>query len=105
MLVMDGSIPSDAYQLESVWRDPSTPTFAAKSDGVVKLQQAGIIPIEQARIEMGYSDVQRRQMREWDKDDPVSQMNALLLDGTAKANEQIGKVDPNAANGTSQKAA
>jgi len=105
MLVMDGSIPKDAYQLESVWRDPSTPTFAAKSDGVVKLQQAGIIPVEQARIEMGYSDVQRKQMREWDKDDPVAQMNALLLDGTAKTNEQIGKVDPNAANPASQKTA
>lgn len=105
MLVMDGTIPEDAYQLESVWRDPSTPTFAAKSDGVVKLQQAGIIPVEQARIEMGYSDVQRKQMREWDKDDPVAQMNALLLDGTAKTNQQIGKADPNAANGTPPKAA
>lgn len=105
MLVMDGEIPSDAYQLESVWRDPSTPTFAAKSDGVVKLQQAGIIPVEQARIEMGYSDVQRQQMRQWDKTDPVAQMNALLLDGTAKANEQIGKVDPNAADRASQKTA
>jgi hypothetical protein len=81
MLVMDGSVPKDAYQLESVWRDPSTPTFAAKADGVTKLYSAGIIPTEQARIEMGYTDVQRNQMREWDKENPMNQLNALLGPG------------------------
>jgi hypothetical protein len=97
MLVMDGSIPNDAYQLESVWRDPSTPTFAAKADGVVKLHAGGIIPTEQAQIEMGYSDVQRQQFRQWSKDDPIAQMNALLVDAQEKNNAQIGKADPNAA--------
>lgn len=89
MLVMDGSIPTDMNRLESVWRDPSTPTFASKADGVVKLHAEGIIPTEQARIEMGYTDVQRKQMSEWDKSDPTSQLNAILhppapaLPGTA----------------------
>jgi hypothetical protein len=79
MLVIDGSIPTDAYKLETVWRDPSTPTFAAKSDGITKLHQQGIIPTEQARIDLGYSDIQRKEMKKMDKDDPVSQLNQLLF--------------------------
>lgn len=78
MLVMDGKIPDDAYKLESVWRDPSTPTFAAKADGVTKLHAGGIIPTEQARIDMDYTDLQREQMRVWDKENPMNQLNALL---------------------------
>jgi hypothetical protein len=79
MLVIDGKIPTDAYKLETVWRDPSTPTFAAKADGVVKLHAEGVIPTEQARIEMGYSDIQREQMRAWDKDDPMGALGKLML--------------------------
>jgi len=95
MLVIDGSIPQDAYKLETVWRDPSTPTFAAKADGTVKLHQQGIVPTEQARIDLGYSDVQRKEMQKMDKSDPVSQLNQLLfqqdttqqgLDNQANAN-------------------
>lgn len=78
VLVMDGSIPTEMYRLESVWADPSTPTFASKADGVTKLHADGVIPTEQARIEMGYTDVQRKQMQEWDKSDPTSQLNAIL---------------------------
>lgn len=79
MLVIDGSIPQDSYKLETVWRDPSTPTFAAKSDGITKLHQQGIIPTEQARIDLGYSDVQRKEMSKMDKSDPVSQLNQLMM--------------------------
>lgn len=79
ILVIDGTIPKDAYRLEAVWRDPSTPTFAAKADGVVKLHAQGIIPTEQARIEMGYGDVQREQMRKWDQDDPMGALAKLMI--------------------------
>lgn len=81
MLVIDGSIPDDAYKLETVWRDPSTPTFSAKADGTVKLAQAGIVPIEQARVDLGYTDVQREQMRKFDKDNPMGQLNTVLNAG------------------------
>lgn len=83
MLVIDGSIPRDAYKLETVWRDPSTPTFAAKADGTTKLHAAGIIPTEQARIDLGYSDLQRKEMQKMDKNDPVSMMNQLLFQNDA----------------------
>ncbi len=105
MLVIDGSIPRDSYKLETVWRDPSTPTFAAKADGTTKLHAAGIIPTEQARIDLGYSDIQRQNMSKMDKSDPVSQLNQLLfqqdttqqgLDNQAEANA-TRNVRPNSA--------
>lgn len=99
MLVIDGSIPDDAYKLETVWRDPSTPTFAAKADGVVKLAQAGILPIEQAREDLGYSDVQREQMRQWDKENPMGQLNTVLNAGfVADQSKASQQARPNNAN-------
>ena len=52
--------------LETVWRDPSTPTIAQKADAVVKLVQAGVLPIEQARVDLGYTQEQRSRMTEMD---------------------------------------
>lgn len=84
MLIMDKTLPTDAHRLETVWRDPATPTFAAKADAVVKLVSANtasgeqLLPNEQARIELGYSVEQRRQMRTWDKQSPRRTLNELL---------------------------
>ncbi|ASZ75445.1 portal protein [Mycobacterium phage Kimona] len=76
--VMKGSeIPAEYYRMESIWRDPSTPTYAAKADAAVKLygQGMGVIPKERARIDMGYSVEERRQMREWDEEeDAIGQL-------------------------------
>lgn len=55
-----------ARSLETIWRDPSTPTVAQVADAVVKKVQAGIIPIEQAREDLGYSPEQRARMLEMD---------------------------------------
>jgi len=55
-----------ARGLETQWRDPSTPTVAQKADAVVKLVQTGILPIEQAREDLGYSQEQRNRMVEQD---------------------------------------
>lgn len=103
MLVIDGSIPRDAYKLETVWRDPSTPTFAAKADGTTKLHAAGIIPTEQARIDLGYSDIQRKEMSKMDKSDPVSQLNQLLF--TQEATQQGLDNQANAASTVQQRPA
>ncbi len=99
MLVIDGSIPRDAYKLETVWRDPSTPTFAAKADGTVKLHQQGIVPTKQARIDLGYTDIQIAEMEKMDKDDPVSQLNQLLFqnDATQQGLDNQSKQADNAA--------
>ncbi|WP_329177821.1 phage portal protein [Streptomyces sp. NBC_01477] len=57
-----------ALSLETVWRDPSTPTQAQKADAAVKLVQQGIIPVEQAREDLGYTAVQRERMRQMDEE-------------------------------------
>jgi hypothetical protein len=105
MLVIDGSIPQDSYKLETVWRDPSTPTFAAKSDGITKLHQQGIIPTEQARIDLGYSDVQRKEMQKMDKDDPVSQLNQLLFTQEATQQGLDNQANANAARNVQSRSA
>ncbi|MFJ3793890.1 phage portal protein [Kitasatospora sp. NPDC090091] len=64
LLVRDGEVAPSARSLETVWRDPSTPTYAQKADAVVKLHSAGILPTEQAWEDLGYSAEQRRRMRE-----------------------------------------
>jgi hypothetical protein len=78
--VMTGDIPSDMYRMETVWRDPSTPTYAAKADAAVKLfgNGLGVIPKEQARLDMGYSISERDQMRRWDdEENPMGQLAAM----------------------------
>lgn len=55
-----------ALKLETVWRDPSTPTIAQKADAVTKLVQTGVLPIEQARADLGYTQEQRDRMLEMD---------------------------------------
>ncbi|GGO59098.1 hypothetical protein GCM10010910_01260 [Microbacterium nanhaiense] len=59
--------------IETLWRDPSTPTIAQKADAIVKLVQAkdasgrSIVPIEQAREDLGYTPMQQSDMRDWDQ--------------------------------------
>jgi hypothetical protein len=79
-----GDVPPDYYRMESVWRDPSTPTYASKADAATKLYAngLGVIPKERARIDMGYSIVEREEMKVWDsQESPVSAM-AGLYNGT-----------------------
>lgn len=79
MMLMDGgTLAPEAYRMETIWRDPSTPTYAAKADAVTKLVASGIIPVERARIDLGYSEVERAEMRRWDSYSAVSQLSALL---------------------------
>lgn len=84
MLVMDNELPADSHRLETVWRNAATPTFAAVADAVVKLASATtqsgeqLLPNEQARIELGYSVEDRRQMRQWDQESPRQTIARVL---------------------------
>ncbi|MFH9977936.1 phage portal protein [Streptomyces sp. NPDC017179] len=66
--IRDGDWDPRATRLETLWRDPSTPTFAQKADAVTKLVQVGLLPIEQGREDLGYTAVQRERMRQMDSD-------------------------------------
>jgi hypothetical protein len=79
--VMNGgmqSLPPNFYRMEAVWRDPSTPTFAAQADAAVKAygNGAGVIPKERARIDMGYSPIEREQMMVWDQQEMAGLLGA-----------------------------
>lgn len=78
LLVADGSLPEGASRLETVWRDASTPTVAQRADAVVKLRAAGIIPLSQARADLGYSAEQIELMEAEDR-----QAAARILAGDA----------------------
>lgn len=55
-------------QMETLWADPATPTYAQKADAVTKLHAAGILPTEQAWEDLGYSSAQQARMRQMQSD-------------------------------------
>jgi hypothetical protein len=91
-------IKPELYRMETVWRDPSTPTYAAKADAAAKLynQGLGIIPKERARIDSGYSIAEREEMRKWDEqENPVGQLAAMYGQKPAgQAPSDQTKTDP-----------
>lgn len=52
-------LPTDLRGMETIWRDPETPTVAQTADAAVKLFMAGIIDAEQAQEDIGLTPVQR----------------------------------------------
>jgi hypothetical protein len=76
-------LPPEAYGMETVWRDPSTPTEAQKADAAVKKYQSKIVPLEQSRIDLGYTDKERTQMRQWDAEDAAREQASAPGDPVA----------------------
>lgn len=65
LLIQHGGVPDRARKIETVWRNPATPTMAAQTDAAVKLVSAGIIPPEsEVALEMvGLTEAQRQRVR------------------------------------------
>lgn len=93
-----GEIPPDYYRMESVWADPSTPTYAAKADAASKLYAngQGVIPKEQARIDMGYSSADRENMRGWDEEEASLGLGMVgtMYDGPAPSTPKSAAAQP-----------
>lgn len=64
----------ETRQVETIWRDPSTPTVAQRADATTKLVTTkdssgrSIVPIDMAREDLGYTPSQRDRMREMDEE-------------------------------------
>lgn len=95
---------SDRRELRLVqtdWRSAATPTKAQEADAIVKLVQArdaqgrSILPLEQARIDLGYSQSARDEMREMDK----RAMQDPYLDRALRDLDEIDDDDAPAAGG------
>jgi hypothetical protein len=62
--VRDGEPPDKTRRIETVWRNPATPTVAAQVDATVKLVQAEILPADSdVALEMaGFTETQRQRI-------------------------------------------
>jgi hypothetical protein len=65
LLIQTGSVPDRARQIESVWRNPATPTLAAQTDAATKLVQTDILPPDSdVTLEMvGLTEAQRQRVQ------------------------------------------
>jgi hypothetical protein len=82
----DEQLPTEYFSMESVWRDPATPTYAAKADAAVKLwaNGTGLLPRRQARLDLGYTLSQIEKMEMWDaEDDPFRGMAQGIVSAPA----------------------
>lgn len=76
--ILTGEWSDQARSLDTMWRDPSTPTVAQKADAAVKLAgNRPILPVEQVREDLGYTPEQRRRMREMDDREQRALMEGL----------------------------
>lgn len=78
MLIVDGKVPEEANRMEAIWRDPATPTYAARVDAVCKLVASGILTPEAAWEELGWSSEKRKHYRELSSDDPLTRLVASM---------------------------
>jgi hypothetical protein len=88
MLVRDGkgNVDPRAMQLETIWRDPATPTFAQKADAVVKLKTAGLLPEEAAWEELGYSATKIARLKQM-RDEELTRITTMDLHALSTAHE------------------
>lgn len=67
-MIADGSnaenVNPELTRIETMWRNPETPTRAQTADAVVKLHGVGILPTEAAWEELGYSRTRRVELAE-----------------------------------------
>lgn len=66
MRIETGAWDPKARSLETIFRNPATPTVAQQADATVKLVTAKIIPVEQAREDLGYGPIARQRMADMD---------------------------------------
>jgi hypothetical protein len=58
LLARDAELPKGAMSMETIWRDPETPTIAQKADAAVKLYAEGIVDLRQTLEDLGYTPQQ-----------------------------------------------
>ncbi len=99
MVIKGGEVPPDYYRMESIWADPSTPTYAAKADAATKLYAngLGVIPKERARIDMGYSVTERAEMKKMDEqENPMGLLGTMYGTTTPATGKQPATGQPGA---------
>jgi hypothetical protein len=103
--IQEGEWNPDLASMETMWRDPSTPTRAQTADAVMKLASTEvggipILPLEMAREEIGWSSTKRGRARLLDAEfqaqqakaqaDALAQQKAMAAAQPAPADAQPG---------------
>lgn len=96
--VRDGAPPDKTRRIETVWRNPATPTVAAQADATVKLVQAGILPADSdVTLEMaGLTEGQRQRVAADRKRSGAASTGGQLLDRLASLGGQPPTALPSA---------
>jgi hypothetical protein len=84
LLIRDGQVRPQAERMETIWRDPATPTFAQQADAVTKLYAAGLLPREMAWERLGFSATQIARMQAME-DDALTRLTAADLHALSTA--------------------
>jgi hypothetical protein len=94
--IRDGVWDPRLRQMETQWRNPATPTRAQQADAAVKLVQAGILPVEAAWEDLGYSAARRAKLREQrGRDAALDPIGALTrIQGQADPADDQGVDEP-----------
>jgi len=99
--VRDGEPPDKTRRIETVWRNPATPTVAAQVDATVKLVQAGVLPADSdVTLEMaGFTEAQRQRIAADRRRATSRAGSAALLERLAAlgAGDQATTVEPSEA--------
>ena len=94
--IQDGKWDPALKRMETLWRDPATPTRAQQADAAVKLFSAGLLPREGAWEDLGYSATRRKKLAEQfdrQQDDPL--MASLLRETQAPPAPAVPSADGN----------
>ncbi|MEU6990396.1 phage portal protein [Streptomyces sp. NPDC046465] len=92
--VRDGEPPDKTRRIETVWRNPATPTVAAQVDATVKLVQAKILPPDSdVTLEMaGFTEPQRQRIAADRRRTAGREGSSALLDRLAELGSGAGGV-------------
>lgn len=99
--IRTGEWDTDLTRLRCLWNDPGTPTQAQKADAATKLVVAKIIPIEQARRDLGYTPEEIADMVKMDERQAKANLqamrDAMLTPRNGQDQEQGDQPDGNSA--------
>lgn len=88
-LLVAGDEKAAAARQEAIWRDPGTPTYQAKAASVTQLVSVGIIPVEAAWEDLGYSIERQNRLRAlMARNDPAARYLAMLNSGGGQTGGQ-----------------
>jgi hypothetical protein len=85
----NGRFDPAAKKLETIWRDPATPTIGQMADAVVKLTAARVLPVEFAREKLGYSPLEIARMAEMDQKSSLAGLAGQLVDNFGQVPPEI----------------